>query len=203
MHHPDTRRLWAVRYDSRVRVTHLVICTLAASGCMRDPAAEVCPDLAVGDLVVTEVRGPQTGNDALEPYVELYNASGHMVDLFGTKVRFRKKDGSGEVDIFVRRALTAAAGSYTVLGLEDDAQRSAYVDYGFVHDFNGGWLSAAAVDVETCGTRIDRATYDSLPRTGTYSLGVTPPSADTNDLPSSWCTDATTGTPQQANVACP
>ena len=25
-------------------------------------------------LVLTEVRGPQTGNDALKPYVELYNA---------------------------------------------------------------------------------------------------------------------------------
>ncbi len=187
-----------------MRVVRLrLLCALTASGCAREPQDRVCPELAVGDLVITEVRGPQTGDDTLKPYVELYNASGHGVDLLGTKVRFRKKDGSGEIDVLVRRTLVAEAGSYTVLGLEDDADRSAYVDYGFVNDFTGGWLSAAAVDVESCGARVDLATYDSLPRNGTYSLGVTPPSADTNDLPISWCTDATTGTPQQANVACP
>jgi hypothetical protein len=71
------------------------------------------------------------------------------------------------------------------------------------------FLAAAAVDVEACGTLIDRVTYDVLPDMGTYSLGAQPPSADNNDLPAMWCTDATNlagtypGTPQHANLACP
>ena len=41
----------------------------------------MCPDLGEGDLVVTEVGGPQTGQDLLRPFIELYNASGASVDL--------------------------------------------------------------------------------------------------------------------------
>lgn len=185
-----------------MRVALSVSCMLAA-GCARDPAEQVCPELGTGDLVVTELRGNQTGNDLLKPYVELYNASGHEVDLLGTKVRFRKKDGSGEVPILVRRSVTVPTGGYVVLGLEDDADRSPYVDYGFAADFQQGFLSAAFIDVETCSQLVDRMQYDSLPKTGSYSLGAMPPSADTNDLPTSWCTDPSMGSPQQVNVACP
>lgn len=137
-------------------------------------------------------------------WVELYNASGGSVDLEGTKIRFRKKDGSSEVPVIVRRSLTVAPGGYAVLGLvNDDTSRPAHIDYGFAGDFHQGFLPAAAVDVEACGTRIDRATYDVLPKTGTYSLGSAP-TADDNDIPASWCTNATPeGTPQQANPPCP
>lgn len=176
-----------------------------ATGCARDPAPAQCPDLAVGDLVVTELRGPQSPDDALGTWVELYNASGQAIDLEGTKIRFRKKDGSSEVPVLVRRSLPVAAGAYVVLGLvPDDATRPAHIDYGFASDFHVGFLPAAAVDVEACGERIDRATYDVLPKTGTYSLGVTPPTADANDVPANWCTNATSeGTPKQANPTCP
>ncbi|NVB84863.1 MAG: lamin tail domain-containing protein [Kofleriaceae bacterium] len=176
-----------------------------AAGCTRDPAPAECPDVAVGDLVVTEFRGPQSPDDALGTWVELYNASGASIDLEGTKLRFRKKDGSSEVPVIVRRSLPVAAGAYVVLGLvPDDATRPSHIDYGFSSDFHVGFLAAAAVDVEACGERIDRATYDVLPKTGTYSLGVTPPTADANDVPANWCTNATSeGTPKQANPTCP
>lgn len=176
-----------------------------AAGCTRDPAPAECPDVAVGDLVVTEFRGPQTPDDALGTWVELYNASSGSIDLEGVKIRFRKKDGSSEVPVIVRRSLPVAAGAYVVLGLvPDDASRPSNIDYGFASDFHVGFLAAAAVDVEACGERIDRATYDVLPKTGTYSLGVTPPTADDNDVPANWCTNATSeGTPKQANPTCP
>jgi len=197
-------------YDRAVRVTGLTVTALAlAVGCTRDPLPAECPDVGVGDLVVTEIRGPQPSGDTLGVWLELYNASGGTVDLKGTKIRFRKKDGSSEVDVLVRRSVPAAAGAYTVLGLfPDDDTRPSYVDYGFAGDFHVSFLPAAAVDVEACGTRIDRAVYDQLPAMGTYSLGVAP-DADANDLPTNWCTDGTMagttypGTPQQANIACP
>jgi hypothetical protein len=191
-----------LRYSSAVRVLGLTV--VLAVGCVRDAAPAECPSIAEGDLVLTEFRGPQSPEDAVGPWVELYNASGATIDLHGTKVRFRKKDGSSEVDVIVRRSVSVAAGGYAVLGMvNDDASKPATIDYGFAMDFHQSFLPAAAVDVEACGTLIDRATYDVLPKTGSYSLGVAP-DATQNDYPVSWCVNATPeGTPQQANPACP
>ena len=51
---------------------------------------------------------------------------------------------------------------------------------------------------------IDRAIYDVLPKTGTYSFGTSPPTANDNDVPAGWCTNAMSeGTPKQANPPCP
>jgi len=189
-------------------VRNSIVFAVLLPSCVRDPAPELCPDIAVGDLALTEVRGPQS-QDALGTWVELYNASAKTIDLEGLKIRFRKKDGSGETDVLVRRPLPLAAGSYATLGLFTEETKPAYIDYGMSGDFHTSFLSAAAVDVEACGVRIDRVTYDVLPGMGTYSLGASPPTADNNDLPTNWCTDGTNvagaypGTPQQANVACP
>ena len=182
---------------------------LGAMGCVRDPAEGFCPPLDEGDLVITEIGGPQTGFDTLQPWIELYNASGASVDLVGLKIRFRRPDGSDETDTIVRRSLVVAAGDYVVLGLDDDMALASYIDDGLAGDFHVSWPSAAAVDVEACNLRLDRVQYSSLPRTGTYSLGTQPPTAAANDLPAMWCTDTTTntgsfpGTPQKANTVCP
>lgn len=171
-------------------------------GCARDPAPAICPDITAGALVVTEIRGPQDDQDG--PWIELFNASGSTIDLIGTKIRFRRKDGSDEIPVIVRRSLPVAAGDYSVLGLFFDTEVPAHVDYGFLDDFDGSWLSAAAVDVETCGVLVDRAIYDALPDIGTFELGTMPPDAESNNLSTSWCFDATpAGTPGAANTACP
>ena len=181
-------------------------CSLAivlSAGCVRAPTEQVCPDLVAGDLVVTEVRGPQSPEDQLGTWVELYNASTHLIDLEGVKLRFRKKDGSSEIPVLVRRTVLIDPGKYAVLGLVvDSMNRPDYIDYGFADDFTVGFLPAAAIDVESCGARLDRAVYDVLPKVGTYSLGGEP-SADQNDLPTNWCVNATpSGTPQTANPGC-
>ena len=174
-------------------------------GCARDPAMALCPELATGELVVTEFRGPQSADDTLPVFVELYNASGRGIDLEGLKIRFRKKDGSSEIDVLVRRPLQTSANAYVVLGLvPDNSSRPSYIDYGFAGDFKQGFLPAAAVDVVSCDQLIDRAVYDVLPKTGTHSLGTAPPSANDNDIPASWCDNpVSAGTPQQPNPPCP
>ena len=189
-------------------VRRLVVFSVVVIGCARDPVATMCPDVTVGDLAITEIRGSQSQDD-LGTWVEIYNASTSSIDLEGLEVRFRKKDGSAETDVLVRRALAVAAGGYVTLGLfADDNTRPVYIDYGMSGDYHTSFLAAAAVDLESCGTRIDRVTYDVLPAMGSYSLGG-PPSADSNDLPVNWCTDATNlagmypGTPRQANIVCP
>jgi hypothetical protein len=190
-----------------VRAAGLLSFCALVSGCAREADEALCPDLVEGDLVITEIVGPQTGN-ATPSWIEVYNASGAPVDLYGLRVRFRRLDGKSETSVLVRRSLEVAPGSYTVLGRTDDDTRAAHIDYGFV-DFQASWLASAAVDVESCGVRIDRVIYNSLTRAGSYALGVNPPTADANDLPANWCIDATVdasgvpGSPQQANPACP
>ena len=176
-------------------------------GCARDPVEAICPQVSEGALVITEIRGPQ--DDENGPWIELFNASGGSVDLAGTKIRFRKKDGSSEIPVLVRRSLVVTAEDYVVLGLFADIDITAdqtppHVDYGFADDFSGSWLAAAPVDVESCGALIDRATYDTLPDVGTFELGTMPPDADANNLSTSWCFDPqSAGTPGEANTPCP
>ncbi|MBA3819428.1 MAG: lamin tail domain-containing protein [Deltaproteobacteria bacterium] len=197
-----------------MRVAGFLVFTASATavlaGCTRDPVEQLCPDLGPGDLVVTEVRGPQTPGDGLGEWVELYNASGATVDLRGIRIRFRRKDGSSEVPILVRRSVTVDAGGYAVLGIFDPAMLPDFADYSFATDFTESWLAAAAIDVETCGERIDVATYDALPKQGSFSFtGAMAPDPDKNDDLALWCTDpnmvGTTfpGSPQQPNLSCP
>lgn len=184
------------------------LCFLVVAACARDPEPALCPEISAGDLVVTEIRGVQSPEDALGPWLELYNASGRALDLAGTKIRFRRRDGSAETPVLVRRDLPVEAGQYAVLGLFDDLEPPPHVDYGFLGDHRDTWLSAAAVDVEACGVRVDLVIYDPLPRMGTYSLGGAP-NAERNDLATAWCTDGTQigaaflGTPQRQNIECP
>ena len=183
----------------------VAILSILVTGCVRDPLPAVCPDLAAGDLAVSEIRKAST-SDSLASWVELYNTTGGALDLRGLVLRFRNPDGASETDVTVRRSLAVGAGGYVVLGLttDDDANRPAYVDYGFLDDFGATFPSAAALDVEACATLVDRVQYSALPSTGTYSLGTMPPDANANDFTTNWCTDVTlAGTPQHANIACP
>jgi hypothetical protein len=190
-----------LRYARAVRLIGFAVVAALAAACTRDPATAECPDIGEGDLVVTEIQGPQT--DATQPvWIELYNTTSGSIDLEGTRIRFRRKDGSTEVPVIVRRSVTVPGGGYIVLGLVDDEMRPDYISYGFLGDFHVTFLAAAAIDVEACGTLIDRATYDALPKTGSHSLGTSPPNKDENDVPASWC-DTTTATPGQANPTCP
>ena len=199
-------------YDSDVRASGIAISVLALSACVRDSEDALCPKISAGGLIVTEVHGPQSPDDPMNGnWIELYNASGSSIDLIGVKVRFRRKDGSTEIPILVRDHVNAAAGSYTVLGLFlNDDTRPMHVDYGFAQDFTEMWLSAAAIDVETCGQLVDRATYDALPKMGSFSLtGAMMPDSNTNDDLRNWCTNSAMvggvypGSPKQANPPCP
>lgn len=181
-----------------MRAAIAVSVAFIAAGCTRDAAAPICPDVAVGELVVSEIH-----DDHGTAWIEVYNASGRELDLEGTRVRFRKIDGTSEIAALVRRELVVPAAGYVVLGYATEDSRPSYVDYGFAGDWHdASWLDSAAVDVEACGARVDRVLYSGLPTPGSYALGTTPPTADDNDLPARWCSDPV-GSPQQANPPCP
>lgn len=188
------------------RLTVVVSASIAIAACVREPAERICPAIDVGDLVITELRlGSGASGDS--SWIELYNPRTQIIDLNGIQVRFRRLDGSAEQRFLVRRSIPLAAQSYAVLSQSHDEQRSNYATYGFADDAPAPWFTSAVVDVESCGLRVDRISYGSLPATASYSLWSAPPSAIDNDNPANWCRERSsgvteTGTPGMANPQC-
>jgi hypothetical protein len=189
---------------------------VALTGCAREPLEYICPDVAAGDLVITEVRGPQSGSDTWGEWIELYNASSNQIDLEGLHVRVRRIDGGSDETVIVRLpGVTVGAGSYTVLGQFDMDSPPDHVDYGYILDMSSGLPDSAAVEVMACETEIDQVIYRNLPSQGTWAFdgAYATPNAEDNDDDAAWCNDdvdimdpmelGIPGTPGTANLLCP
>lgn len=186
-----------------------------AAGCATDPLDIACPEVAVGELVVTEIHGPQTGADAYGEWIELYNTTKRAIDLSGLSVSVTKLDGSTEARFLVRTATTIGPGAYAVFGKQIAGDEPAHVDYGYISDLDSKLFDSGAVDVESCGLRIDRMVYRNLPTKGSVILdgSIEPPTAAANDDEVNLCLDTTEdamteqsgirGTPQESNPPCP
>ena len=176
-----------------------------ATGCEREPLPLLCPDLQPGDLVLSEVRGNQSGGDKYDQWLELYNASGSTIALEGVHINMIQLDGDGPQDITIRSPeLTVEAGDYVVLGRYGWLDAVYRQDYGYRSDLDSNLHQDAAVTISSCGTVIDQAVYKDLPSAGTRIVdGASVPDASRNDLDSpAWCIDPI-GTPGAANLECP
>lgn len=189
----------------------------ALSACVRPPLTEGCPDVQVGELVITEIRGPQ--GSEYRQWIELYNAGDEDIALGGLAVEFTRLDGKPDGRFAVRDdALTVAPGEYVVLGGGPPTSH-AYIDYDYTvdyfrtkdelppgmpdgepddADFDGkidkhtkNLPTSGFVDLVACGVSIDRVLLHSLPNPGTlYWPGE--PDAAANDDGSAWCSDTFT-----------
>jgi hypothetical protein len=174
-------------------------------GCQRAPIPEICPRIGAGDLVISELRGNQAGQDSFGHYIELYNTAGRTLDLQGVWIRQVALDGA-ETAFFIREPLEVADQDYAVIGPGLDVLPQ-WVDYGVGWDISGGnpdtgsfprallRYPAGFIDVESCGELIDRVFYpaNSLPEAGTLACGnaEAPPDAAANDHADEgcWCVD--------------
>ncbi len=202
------------RSPSTVLATRGAVALLAgaAVGCAREPEERLCPELAAGALVVSELRVAAAGKGGEASWLELFNASAQEVDLQGLGVRLLRLDGGAEQRLLIRRSLPLAAGAQLVLSQALDDARPPYAAYGFAIDAPGPFYAAAAVTVESCEQPVDRMTYAQLPAAASYALGSWPPVADGpegNDAAAAWCADAgragaamTPGTPGERNRPC-
>lgn len=167
--------------------------SIALAACESDPVPAICPDVEVGELVLTEIRGTQTGANSYPLFFEIYNGTDRELDVAGFHLVIATQDHGSEADVIVRRHLPVAAGAYFTIAPVADTLLPAQVDYGGLVDFVGA--SAAVfprgdVTLVACGDVIDRVVYDELPEVGTRSLMTMPPDAERNDDAGAWCTDA-------------
>lgn len=188
---------------------------VALAGCVREPLEQICPAVAPGDLVITEIRGPQSGSDTWGEWIELYNASSGAIDLEGLQVRVRRLDGGADATIIVRLpGISVGAGEYIVLGKFVPQEEPDHVDYGYVVDMESDLYDSAAVEIMACDVEIDQAIYRNLPSQGTWALdGAITPTAEANDDDAAWCNDdvdimdpmelGIPGTPGAMNLVCP
>ncbi len=191
------------------------LATLVAA-CSRPPLGEFCPDVDEGDLVITEIRGPQTGGDTRGQWFEVYNATDRTVDLRGLRVNFYDLQGArqpGDRVIVVRAAeLLVDPGAYVTLGHHDPAKLPAFVDATFIVDYfravedadedDLGFgdtaerrprdlVPAGRIELEACDTVIDSLSYRALPDEGTLSFdGSLEPDAEANDDEKNFCVDS-------------
>jgi len=193
------------------------VVSASSFSCSRDSVDWVCPNVDPGDLVVTEIRGDQSGSDTYGEWLEIHNASAESLDLHGTQVRVQRLDGGAEGTIIIRSEnVMAAPGDYLVIGRFAAGDEPAHVDYGYQGDFDSSMYNGGAVDISACGVLIDRVIYRDLPSTGTLSFdgSIDPPGADSNDDEEAWCVDdiednpdtteiGIRGTPGEENRQCP
>ncbi len=115
------------------------LAAIASAGCSRPPLGELCPDVSQGELIITEIRGPQTGGDNRGQWFEVYNASDRAVDLRGLRIEFYNLQGAlppPARPLLVRaEELVAEPGQYVTFGHHDPMSLPEFVDYTFITDY--------------------------------------------------------------------
>lgn len=199
------------------RLAPLLAAVASSSACVRDPLPGACPELAPGDLVITELRAKQKGS--YRPWIELYNASGAAIELGGVRVAMRPSDGTGtSYAILVRDSqLVVEPGAYVVLGGGDPAVFPE-IDYDITTDLHdsddasvaGDLPEGAIYELYSCDTAIDLVVVRTLPSPGTLFWPGAPDADGNDDTDRGWCldesgegsSDGVRGTPGEANPAC-
>ncbi len=193
---------------------------LAAAACcsptVPDRPDDVCENIAVGDLVVTEFLADPVGSDTGKQFIEVYNATDHTLDLGGLQLYQSLADGS-RLKAIALHSGNITPHAYFVLGDTGDAvdARPGYVNYGY-----GSALGALRHDNGTIGLRcgstvITETTYTQVTAGHARALdGPHSANATAGSDESYWC-DATEplsslapegenfGSPGTANPACP
>lgn len=191
--------------DGRRRGLVIASCLIGSLGCVREQLPDICPSVDEGELVISELRGPQDGDDSFGHWVEVYNAAGKTVDLQGMTLRLRSSGGD-ELEFFVRESVEVPAGGHAVIGPGSPDDHPNWMDYAIGWDISGGdpemdeypldfmRFTAAFVELEACDELIDEVFFESLTPMGTLACGNAdaPPTADANDETTAgcWCVDS-------------
>lgn len=168
-------------------------------------------ELLPGTLVITELVANVPGADEGLEWIELYNTGSDTVDLEGLTLVYEKVDGTGRKTHTIARSVEVAPGGYVVVGslLDELAQGSAHVDYGYAGELGDLGNTAGYLAVEAGGETVDETYYEQPSENASRSLdGSQSPDSIANDNLDSWCdsqtefSDGFAATPGSANDVC-
>ncbi len=193
------------------------------AGCERNELEHLCTPVENGQLVISEIRGPQSEVDTYGQWIELHNRGTTSLNLAGIQLVMFDIMGGGEKVIMVRdEGLVVAPGGYVVLGHQERGPMPPlpdHVDYGYNEDFSSDLESSGVLQLHVCNELVDEVIYQNLPTVGSLAfdgdLELTVDvndDADPNNVESNWCNDAspvtnptevgTPGTPGEQNRPC-
>ncbi len=182
-------------------------------GCGRDPLTMEtgCEELSPGDVVITEIHANPDGSDGQGEYIELFNASGGVLELQGLTLVSSREDGTGASEHRFGES-QIDADDYFVLGNAPPESLPAHIDYSYGNTLGNLRNSKAALSIRCGETVIDRVGYASTRDGRALELdGRLTPDSSSNDDASHWCVAPETasevspgnfGTPGSPNSAC-
>lgn len=180
--------------------------------CVEGTCVATAPDLAEGDLVITEIMANVDGDDDGAEWFEIYNTTDMEIALTGLRISEVASDG----EAFVVESGTIGAGEYFVFV---QSATGLTVPGVTTYDWGGagvfGLANTADEIVLLAGdVEVDRVEYDeeaaaAWPNAASASLNFGgDPSADDNNDPAFWCVASTlydgtnAGTPGEDNDPC-
>jgi len=210
-------------------VVHLGLwLAVLAPACARGPVSEECPGVLPGEIVVSEIRGKQSGLDTRGEWIELYNASGAKLEPGGLVIRLIKFDKDGEPALddegeqieaeiaLLDSSLLIDPGGYLVAGRFPEYDMPDHADYGYEAQFSSDLYDAGRIELYACVEEpVDAVEYLDLPKNGSWGFdGGLDLTAGSNDDETNWCIDETgtiegigadaglPGTPGEVNLKC-
>ena len=170
-----------------------------------------CGDIALGDLVLTEVHANPDGPDADREYIELFNASRASLSLAGITLVASRADGTSPKSHRLLEGVVDS-GDYFVLGNASDATAVQHIDYSYGGALGSLRNSDGSVSL-WCGNHlVDRVSYAQTKDGRAQEFdGDLAPHHETNDDPNAWCAtpegvsgleDGSFGTPGRRNSPC-
>ena len=166
-------------------------------------------DLAVGDLVITEIMwDPTSVADYRGEWFEVYNASGTSLNLNGLVINSAGNSGHTITDDVV-----VAPGNQALLNVRVTTSLNGGTVGDYTYSYSQvGFAKTDSLSLVASGTTIDSVSYGfsshSLENGKSISLASSVLSASGNDTASNWCASSSTygdgdfGTPGLANDLC-
>jgi len=154
------------------------------------PTATITPGTAnPGDVVVNEImQNPRAVSDTAGEWFEIYNTTGHAIDLAGWTI---KDAGTDHHTIQNGGSLWLPAGGYLVLGRNADPATNGGVQVAYRYtSFSLGNADDEIILLDAAGMEIDRVAYDggpAFPNPDGASMQLIRPDLD-NGVGSNWRT---------------
>jgi hypothetical protein len=191
----------------RSEVVVLIIALAACGPSETSTNANLCTQLAAGDLVLTELMLDPDGADVGSEYLELSNVSGTSTELAGLTVY--AKTGTTQKSHIIKAGTVPGHGYFT-LGDVRSGPNPEWIGYSYGDSLGSLSQTTGTVGLRCGTTVIDEVSYTRGAKSGRARMLGGVPDALRNDDEAAWCDAPVTsrysgnnaGTPGAPNPPC-